>query len=502
MSDVKNDQNVQPEMLPKPTLGFAILPIAITVILMIVQLIVFDDFTPHIPLAFGIAFTGILAWSWGYTWKQMEAGLFHVIHIGLPAIAILMVVGMIVGTWMLSGTVPIMIFYGLKLISPELFLLTAMVICSVISLATGTSWGTIGTVGIALVGIGQALGIPPGLTGGAVVSGAYFGDKISPLSDTTNLAPAVCDTELFAHIKNLLATTVPSMIIAGILYLVLGMKYTGDAEVIESIEKITQVLESTFQFTPLLLIPAVVVIVMALKRMPAIPTLFTGAVLGGLTAMIAQGASLHDVFAAMQNGFSSNTGLIAVDKLLSKGGIQSMMWVISLLLIALGFGGMIEKTRCLEVILDSILKKVKSRFGLVAASTGTAIGLNVFAGDPYLAIALPGRMYAPAYRGMGLSTLNLSRSIEEGGTLVNPLVPWNAGGAFVAGSLGIETLVYAPFAFACWISPLIGLLYGYTGWFMPKASEVEKQQWIDEESPIIVDGQLVSLKDKTITPVL
>lgn len=406
--------------------------------------------------------------------------------------AILMVVGMIVGTWMLSGTVPIMIYYGLKIISPQLFLLTAMVICSVISLATGTSWGTIGTVGIALVGIGEALGVPAGFTGGAVVSGSYFGDKISPLSDTTNLAPAVCDTDLFSHIKNMLATTVPSMIIAGILYFILGMGYAGEPGVIQGIEAITGTLANSFYFSPLLLIPAVVVIGLALKRMPAIPTLFAGAVLGGLTAMIAQGASLHDVFAAMQNGFLSNTGLASVDKLLSKGGIQSMMWVISLLLIALGFGGMIEKTRCLEVILNSILKTVKTRFGLVAASTGTAIGLNVFAGDPYLAIALPGRMFSPAYRGMGLSTLNLARSIEEGGTLVNPLVPWNAGGAFVAGALGIETLVYAPFAFACWISPLIGLLYGYTGWFMPKASEAEKDQWVQEKSPVMVDGKLVS----------
>lgn len=487
------DRHENLENMPKPALFFAILPIAATIVLMIVQLIVFDDFTPHIPLALGIAITGILARSWGYTWKQMESGLFHVIHIGLPSIGILMIVGMIIGTWMLSGTVPIMIYYGLKLINPQLFLLTAMVICAVISLATGTSWGTIGTVGIALVGIGETLGIPAGLIGGAVVSGGYFGDKISPLSDTTNLAPAVCDTDLFSHIKNMLATTIPSMVIAGSLYLILGFRYTAQPGVVESIEKITLALESTFNFSIFLLVPAVVVIGLAMKRMPAIPTLFAGAVLGGLTAMIAQGVGLHDVFYAMQSGFSSDTGVAAVDKLLSKGGIQSMMWVISLLLIALGFGGIIERTRCLEVILNSILEKVKSRFGLVAASTGTAIGLNVFAGDPYLAIALPGRMFSPAYRGMGLSTLNLSRSIEEGGTLVNPLVPWNAGGAFVAGALGIQTLVYAPFAFACWLSPVIGLIYGYTGWFMPTASDEEKKQWAEEKTSVIKDGELMIL---------
>jgi len=494
MSNAKTAEQENSNDLPKPTLFFAILPIAVTMILMVIQLIVFDDFTPHIPLALGIAFTGVMAFSWGYTWKQMEEGLFHVIHIGLSSMAILIIVGMIVGTWMLSGTVPLMIYYGLKIISPELFLLTGMVICSVISVATGTSWGTIGTVGIALVGIGEVLGVPAGLTGGAVVSGAYFGDKISPLSDTTNLAPAVCGTDLFSHIKNMMATTLPSMIIAGGLYLFFGMSYSGEPGIVDSINSITVALDESFNFSPMLLIPAIVVIAMALKRMPAIPTLFTGAVLGGITAMVAQGAGLHDVFVVMQNGFSSDTGIIAVDKLLSKGGIQSMMWVISLLLIALGFGGMIEKTRCLEVILDSIMEKVKSRFGLVTASTGTAIGLNIFAGDPYIAIALPGRMYSPAYRKMGLSPLNLSRSIEEGGTLVNPLVPWNAGGAFVAGSLGIETLVYAPFAFACWISPLIGLIYAYMGWFMPKLSESELELSIDEKAPVTLDGKEVSLK--------
>lgn len=365
-------------------------------------------------------------------------------------------------------------------------------VCRQSALATGTSWGTIGTVGIALVGIGETLGIPAGLIGGAVVSGGYFGDKISPLSDTTNLAPAVCDAELFSHIKNMLATTIPSMVIAGSLYLILGFRYTAQPGVVESIEKITLALGNSFEFSIFLLVPAVVVILLAMKRLPAIPTLFVGAVLGGLTAMIAQGAGLHDVFYAMQSGFSSDTGVPAVDKLLSKGGIQSMMWVISLLLIALGFGGIIEKTRCLEVILNSILEKVKNRFGLVAASTGTAIGLNIFAGDPYLAIALPGRMFSPAYRGMGLSTLNLSRSIEEGGTLVNPLVPWNAGGAFVAGALGIQTLVYAPFAFACWLSPLIGLIYGYTGWFMPLASDDEKKQWAEDKTAVVKDGVVVT----------
>jgi NhaC family Na+:H+ antiporter len=215
-------------------------------------------------------------------------------------------------------------------------------------------------------------------------------------------------------------------------------------------------------------------------------------VAGSLTAIIAQGASIHEVFVAMQSGYVSTTGVAAVDSLLSKGGIQSMMWVTSLMIIALGFGGILEKTRCLEVILNSILARVKGRFGIIAATMGVSVGTNLVAGDPYLSIALPGRMFAPAYRGIGLSTKNLSRSVEDGGTLISPLVPWNAGGAYVAGVLGIETVVYAPFAFACWLSPLFGLIWAATGKFVPKATEEEKAGWVENSEPIIIDGELVA----------
>jgi NhaC family Na+:H+ antiporter len=222
-------------------------------------------------------------------------------------------------------------------------------------------------------------------------------------------------------------------------------------------------------------------------------------VLGGIVAMIAQGVSLHDVFNAMQNGYTSDTGIAAVDKLLSKGGIQSMTWVITLVLIALGFGGMLEQTRCLEVVLENILKVAKGRFGLIAASTGASVGTNVVTGDVYLSIALPGRMFAPAYRGRGLSTTNLSRSVEDGGTLISPLIPWNVGGAFVSGTLGIPTLAYAPVAFACWLSPLFGLLWAATGWFVPKASEAEKQRWKDLGESVMAEVE-TSTDGKVVGP--
>lgn len=480
----------QGKIQPKPSFIMAVLPIILTLGLLLIQLVVFEDFTPHIPLAFGIVITGLFALFRGYAWKEMEDGIFQVIFIGLQSVAILMTVGMIIGTWILSGTVPVMIYYGLNLITPSLFLMVAMLICAIVSLATGTSWGTTGTLGIALVGIGNGLGIPMHLVGGAVVSGAFFGDKMSPLSDTTNLAPAVCGTDLFSHIRNMTATTVPAMLIALVIYFLIGLNYSTGAMDTQSIEVYTTKISETFFLSPLLLLPALVVIGLAMKRFPAIPTLFAGVVAGSLTAIIAQGATIHEVFVAMQSGYVSTTGTAAVDSLLSKGGIQSMMWVTSLMIIALGFGGILEKTRCLEVILSTILTKVKGQFGIIAASTGASIGTNLVAGDPYLSIALPGRMFAPAYRGIGLSTKNLSRSVEDGGTLISPLVPWNAGGAYVAGVLGIETIIYAPFAFACWLSPMIGLIWALTDKFVPKATDAEKAEWVENAESVIIDGKL------------
>lgn len=474
---------------PKPALAMAILPIALTIVLLILQLFVFDDFTPHIPLVLGIMITGALGWWQGYRWSHMEAGLYKVVSVGLPSLAILMTVGMIIGVWILSGTVPLLIYYGLAILNPGIFLFATCLVCAIISLATGTSWGTVGTVGLALIGIGEGLGIPIHLTAGAVVSGAFFGDKMSPLSDTTNLAPAVCGTDLWSHIRGMVATTGPAMLVALAIYAWLGMGYaTGAAMQSESVAQINATLQETFYLTAWLLIPPAVVVVLAVRRFPALPSIFSGVVLGGILAVVVQGVSLHDVFNAMQNGYTSDTGIEAVDRLLSKGGIQSMTWVITLVLIALGFGGMLERTRCLEVVLESVLKIAKTRFGLVAASTGSAIGTNVVTGDVYLSVALPGRMFAPAYRGRGLSTTVLSRSVEDGGTLISPLIPWNVGGAFVAGTLGVETLAYAPVAFACWMSMLFGLLWAATGWFVPEASEVERQRWRDMGEAVMDEG--------------
>jgi NhaC family Na+:H+ antiporter len=489
---------IQKEHTPppqKPTLLLALIPVVLTLLVLGIQLFYFGDFTPHIPLAIGMAITGLVGIKLGFTWKNIEDGIFHVIHVSLPSVSVLICVGMIVGVWIASGTVPTLIYYGLTLLSPEIFLAAAMIICSVVSLSLGTSWGTVGTVGLALMGIGAGFDIPMYWTAGAVVSGAFFGDKVSPLSDTTNLAPAVTGTDVFSHIRNMMPTTVPAMLIALVIYLVAGFTLIdgGDAS-FEKITAITDTLDKNFIITPWLLLPAVLVIFLAVKRMPPIPSLFAGVLAGAVTAVVVQGAGVHDVFTYANSGYSIETGVSAIDSLLNRGGIQSMMWTISLVLIALGFGGALEKTGCLETIIRSIMTKIKSFKGVQTAAVFTSISTNLVAGDPYLSIALPGRMYAPIYRGMGYSTLNLSRAIEEGGTLISPLIPWNAGGAFVISALGlgiadgsIENLLYIPLAFACWLSPVIGIIYAQIGWFSPKATEAERELWESQGETIATD---------------
>lgn len=491
---------------PLPSLGLALIPVVLTLALLGVQIFYFGDFTPHIPLAIGLAITALVGIKLGLKWKDIEDGIFHVIHVSMPSVSVLILVGMIVGVWIASGTVPTLIYYGLTLLSPQIFLAAAMILCSVVSLSLGTSWGTVGTVGLALMGIGAGFDIPMYWTAGAVVSGAFFGDKVSPLSDTTNLAPAVTGTDLFSHIKNMMPTTIPSMLIALVIYLIAGFTMIdSDNASFERITAITTSLENNFEISAWLLLPALVVIVLAMKRMPPIPSLFAGVLTGAAVAMFTQGAGVHDILTYANSGYSIQTSSDAINSLLNRGGIQSMMWTISLILIALGFGGALEKTGCLEAIIRALMSRVDSFRGVQTSATLTSVATNLVAGDPYLSIALPGRMYAPVYRGMKYSTLNLSRAIEEGGTLVSPLVPWNAGGAFVIGALGLsignghfENLLYIPLAFACWVSPILGLIYASLGVFSPKATAEEQANW-KKNGEAIADYATGSSTEKNVS---
>ncbi|KJZ16065.1 sodium:proton antiporter [Marinomonas sp. S3726] len=465
-----------------PSLGVALIPIVLTIGLLGIQLFYYDDFTPHIALAIGFAITAIVGWSQGSRWKDIESGAFHVLHVAMPSIATLIVVGMLVSTWIASGTVPTLIYYGLELIDPQWFLAASMLLCAVVSVSIGTSWTTVGTVGLALIGIGSAFEIPVYWTAGAVVSGAFFGDKISPLSDTTNLAAAVTETNVFNHIKNMMPTTIPSMIIAFVIYLFVGGSSVSDLSQLEQINSFKQGLADNFDIGFLPLLPLVVVMTLAFFKVSPIPALFAGFILGGVIAAANYGYNFNEILTYAHSGFKIDTGTDSLNSLLNRGGVTSMTWVITLMMFALAFGGALERTGCLESVVGAIMRTTKSFKGLQTNAILTSVATNAVSGDVYLSIALPGRMYGPEYNKLGYSRLNLSRAIEEGGTLVSPLIPWNAGGAFVMGALGLSVaggdysaLLYIPLAFACWLSPAIGILYAQTGWFC-KTAEAEESE--------------------------
>ncbi|WP_084785854.1 Na+/H+ antiporter NhaC [Psychrobacter urativorans] len=460
---------------PSSSFLLDIAPLLLTAMILMVQFFVFKDFTPHIPLACGILITGLFMKLRRRSWAGMEENFLKVVKIGLPAMIILMGVGMLIGSWIIAGTVPTILYYGFSIFSPSSFLFSVCLICAVISLATGTSWGTVGTVGLAMMGIGLGLGIPAHFTGGAIVSGAFFGDKMSPLSDTTNLTPAAADVDLWEHIRGMLPTTVPAMITALALYAWIGMSYGNDNVNMSTIQALQSTLASNYNISLITLLPAVVVVGAAVFKMPAIPTVLGGVVVASLVAFFLQGVGVSDIFNVLQNGFKSETGFDVVDQLLSKGGVMSMTWVVTLTIFALAFIGSIEHYGTLRAIMTKINNIVKTRFGLVTTTYASVIGVGTIIGDVYTTLVLPGRLLKDKYKEMGYKRTTLTRSIEDSGTLLSPLIPWNMGGSFVAATLGIATLTYAPFAFACWLSPLFGLLWAALGKFTPREDEPTKE---------------------------
>lgn len=450
----------------------AIAPLLATTVILMVQFFVFNDFTPHIPLAIGILLCGLFARFNGMRWNDLESSMLKVVSVGIPAIFILMSVGMLISALIAAGTVPTLIYYGFGYLSAGSFLVVTCLISSVISLATGTSWGTVGTVGLALMGVGEGLGVPAYMTGGALVSGAFFGDKMSPLSETTNLTPAVCGTDLWSHIRGMMATTIPAMLIALGLYAWLGSGYSNAEIDTVGVDTIRGALENKYQLGLVTMIAPLVIIVFAFFRAPALPTMFVGVSLACAVAVFQQGYEIKQLFKILQDGYVSTTGIDAVDKLLSKGGLMSMTWVITLTLLALGFVGAIEACGALKTLSRQLDKVIKGRFTLVLASHSSVLAVATLIGDVYTSLVLPSRLLKDKYAAMGYKPTVLSRSVEDCGTLCSPLIPWNMGGAFVSTTIGVPTVLYAPFAFACWLSPMIGLLWALLGKFMPRTDDV------------------------------
>lgn len=451
----------------------ALIPVAGLIALLSVNIVWlprrYEDYagSGHLPLVLAAGLAAVVARAYGWRWDTVRAGVLQAIHLAMGAILILLVIGMLMGTWLASGIVPAFIDWGLLLLRPSFFLAASCVVCSVVSLVSGSSWSTAGTVGLALVGVGDAMGISPAMTAGAVISGAYFGDKLSPMSDTTNLAPAMAGTDLFTHVRHMLWTTGPSWLIALTAYGIIGLTLDTTAKAGE-IQTIHALLSE--QFHPGLIhlsVPAVVGVLVA-RKVAALPALLTGAILGGVLAAV-QGVAVTDILVAAMDGYQPSTGNEAVDELLRRGGMTSMSGTVLLILCAMTFGGAMERTGMLRVLAQNLLSAAKSNGSLIMATVLTSIGLNILAADQYIAVVVPGRMYADEYRARGLHPKNLSRALEDGGTITSPLIPWNTCGAFMSTTLGVATGAYLPWCFLNLLNPIISIFYGFTGWTIEPA---------------------------------
>lgn len=466
----------------KPKLWEALISFVFLIIVMGISIVKYEA-DPHIPMMIGTGFAVLMAFRLGFNWNEIEKSMFDGIYQALQAVVILLIIGILIGIWLISGVVPSMIYYGLAILKPSIFLVATVLMCSITSLATGTSWGTAGTIGIALMGISTGLGIPAPLAAGAIISGAYFGDKMSPLSDTTNLAPAVSGTDVFTHVKGMLPTTLVSYGITLIIFLIIGFNYGGASSDISSINFIREGIAANFTINPILLLPPMAVILAMAFKMPAIPGITVGIILGGILGFLVQGADFGSMISAAYEGYESTTGIETIDSLLTAGGLMGMMYSVALTIIAMMFGGIMDKTGQLQVIVEAILSKIKSVGGLIATTAATCVFSNMTMPEQYISIVVPGRMYAKAYRDKGLHPKVLSNCLEGSGTVTSALVPWNTCGAFLYSVLGVTALEYAPYAFFNYLTPIVVIIFGFLNF---KVSRIED----DPETVIAFDGKI------------
>lgn len=442
-------------------LGWALLPFIVMITAMAATIMIFDG-APHIPLIIGSVTAGLVAWCNGYSWSQIESALHEGIKQVLPAIVILMLIGLLISAWVAGGLVGVMIYYGLQLLSADYFLPTLMIICAVVTLMMGSSWSTIGTLGVAGLATGTSMGIPEPALVGAIVSGAFFGDKMSPLSDTTVLASGIAGVNMFEHIRHMLYTTVPASIITLVVFIILAGHHSGAAHA-QQITQVLHTLDDYYVISPWLLLIPLVVPILVLCRVPTLPTLLIAIMGGSLSYLFIQGGNLAYLFTLLQEGYQADTGHKMVDKLLDQGGLESMMYTVSLAIVAMTFGGLMERTGMLSRIVNIVLKAARTGRRLCAATVVSSFITNVVTAEQYISIIIPGRMYARAYREQGLHPKNLSRALEDGGTVTSPLVPWSTDAVFVYSTLGISAWQYAPYAVLDYSVPLISIVLSLLG---------------------------------------
>lgn len=463
----------QPRAKRMPTILEALIPVvAMLLVLFIGKGVLGFSTEPLLIIVACVA--AFIAWRVGCTWDDMLDEISQKIAKGMPAILILITVGAMVGTWMTSGTIPMMIYYGVQIVSPKWLLVTAFLITCLVSVATGTSWGSVATMGVALMGIASALGVNPAATAGAVIAGSYFGDKISPLSDTTNLAPLAAGSNLYEHIGHMFWTTVPATIVSLVVYAIVGLNAnTAAGATSEAVTNMMAQLDQMYDWNILILLPVILVLAGSLLKLPTIPVMILSTVVAGVEGIFMQGISLGNVLTSTVSGFNvtmitrpgfdAANAAFEVTKLLNRGGMNGIMSTTLLVFCAFCFAGIMSRAGCLEVVLKAILSVAKTTGSLILATVISCITMALTTGNSYLSILIPGEMFRDAYKERGLHPKNLSRTLEDAGTVFVPLVPWSAAGAYMTATLGVETLDYLPWAILCYTGFIFAIIYGYTG---------------------------------------
>ncbi|WP_339320821.1 Na+/H+ antiporter NhaC [Paenibacillus sp. FSL W8-0194] len=480
----------QVKTIKKPTLFLALLPIITMVLLLCLGYVMFE--LPPEPLIIAsTVVAGIIAIKLGYSYNDILESISQKIAKTMPAILILICVGLMIGAWMVGGTIPMMIYYGLKIINPQFLLITAFLVTSVVSICTGTSWGSAGTIGVAFMGVGAGLDANLAAVAGAVVAGAYFGDKLSPLSDTTNIASLSTGVNLYEHIGHLLYTTLPSFVVAGIVYVITGLNTNGEGVAIpEKVGTIMDTLSTIYHWNFWLVIPVLIVLYGSIRKKPTLPVMLLSSAFAMANALIFQGFNLHDVVSSVLNGFDISMvhaqGFDAakvipdIPKLLNRGGMNSMMGTLLICFSAITFAGTISLTKSLELIVDKILKFVRSTGSLIVATIVTGLTMIGVTSNGQVSILMPGEMLREAYIRRGLHPKNLGRTIEDSATIIEPILPWTAAGAYMAGTLGVATLSYLPWAMLCWTGIIFATIWGFTGFGIAKLSPEQQKEMMKE----------------------
>ncbi|GAA0373482.1 Na+/H+ antiporter NhaC [Paenibacillus motobuensis] len=485
---------IKEKTIKQPTLFLALVPIITMILLLSLGYILFE--LPPEPLIIAsTVVAGIIAIKLGYSYDDIMGSIAQKIAKTMPAILILITVGFMIGAWMVGGTIPMMIYYGLKIINPQFLLITAFVVTSVVSLCTGTSWGSAGTIGVAFMGVGAGLDANLAAVAGAVVAGAYFGDKLSPLSDTTNLAALSTGVNLYEHIGHLLYTTIPSFIVAATVYVITGLNTHGEGVAIpEKVVTIMDTLSTVFHWNLLLLLPILIVLYGSIRKKPTIPVMLISSLVAMANGLIFQGFSLHDVISAVINGFDiamvkvqgfdAAAVIPDIPRLLNRGGMNSMMGTLLICFCAITFAGTISLTKSLELIVNKILKHVRSTGSLILASIATGITMIGVTSNGQVSILMPGEMLREAYIRRGLHPKNLGRTIEDSASIIEPILPWTAAGAYMAGTLGVATLSYLPWAMLCWTGIIFAVIWGFTGFGITKLTPEQQREMLKEYDEI------------------